>query len=93
VSKRSRRNVLRVFRELAEDQGNVFPPRARWRPIVRLLRQRYGWRFADAFLWTMYGGGRMMKLMESMYGVTPMHTKPDPERFKPEPFTFHGQGA
>lgn len=69
MSKRMRRNTLRVFRELAEDRGHVFPPRARWRPIVRLLRQRHGWGFADAFLWTMYGGGRMMRLMAAMYGA------------------------
>jgi hypothetical protein len=67
MSKRGRRNTLRVFRELAEDRGHVFQPRARWRPIVRLLRQRYGWGFTDAFLWTMYGGGRMMRLMAAMY--------------------------
>lgn len=64
----SRRNTLRVFRELAENQrGQPFPPRARWRPIVRLLRRRHGWGFTDAFLWNMYGGGRMTKLMEAMY--------------------------
>lgn len=69
MSKRSRRNTLQVFRELAEDKGHsgVMRPRARWRPIVRLLRRRYGWRFADAFLWTMYGGGRMTRMMELMY--------------------------
>jgi len=63
---RARGHVLRVFRELAEDRlGKRFPRRARWRQQVRILARQRGWGFADAFLWTMYGGGRMTRLCEA----------------------------
>ncbi len=54
MSRRSRRVVLRTFREMARELRRT--PRQRWRPIVRLIARQKGWRFADAFLWTRYQG-------------------------------------
>lgn len=56
MSKRTRRATLRTFRQLAEDRAHVCRPRARWRPIVRLIAAQRGWTFATAFLWTRYRG-------------------------------------
>jgi hypothetical protein len=64
---RRRGRVLHVFKELIEDRrGKPYPRRARWRESVRIEAQRLRIGFADAFLWTMYGGGRMTKMMELM---------------------------
>lgn len=47
--------TLRVFREMAEQQG-LLPrrPRQRWRQQVRLIAREQGWRFTDAWLHLMY---------------------------------------
>lgn len=47
--------TLRVFREMAEDQGLLERrPRQRWREQVRLIARERGWRFTDAWLHVMY---------------------------------------
>ena len=47
--------TLRVFREMAEEQGLlVRRPRQRWRQQVRLIARQEGWTFSTAWLHLMY---------------------------------------
>jgi hypothetical protein len=48
---------------MAEDQGHVFPPRSRWRGIVRALAREEGWTYTDCFLWLRYQGSERLFTM------------------------------
>lgn len=60
--------TLRVFREMAEQQGLlVRRPRQRWRQQVRLIAQEEGWTFTDAWLHVRYGDGKAIMWMSAIW--------------------------
>ncbi len=67
MSKRHRRTMLRVFREMAENgHDSVKLKRThakRWRPIVRLIAKQRDWRFVNAFLWSRFRGAERLQVL------------------------------